>query len=231
MPTQPSPQPFQALLLKVDIERIEALERRYRNQEVTTSISHQSLDLALVVTLAGTTEAVLEQVVGHQFREDAGTLTPAVSQDPGHGQSRVVVQDAPGHPAQERKRRDMTVAERLGRLCGVGLDEARVAVGKVQHEVVDGLLHSSDDCLGLAEVALGISGRMGQRNVHLPCPAPALAHVVLDYRVPAVKAVLSSQTVVDPLSRVALLLRKTAVILQDQVDHPAVWVQLRSAGR
>ena len=92
----------------------------------------------------------------------------------------------------------MTVAERLRRLCGVGLHEAPVAVGKVQHEVVDGLLHSVDDRLGLAEVALGISGRMGQRNVHLPCPAATLAHVVLDYRVLAVEAVLGSQALVDP---------------------------------
>ena len=49
---------------------------------------------------------------------------PPMSQDPGHRQPRVVVQDAPGHAAQERERRDVTVAERLGRLCGVGFDEA-----------------------------------------------------------------------------------------------------------
>ena len=51
-------------------------------------------------------EPVLEQVVGYEFREDAGTLPPVVSQDPGHGQSRVVVQDAPGHATQEREGRD-----------------------------------------------------------------------------------------------------------------------------
>ena len=37
------------------------------------------------------------------------------------------VDDAPGHAAQERERRDATVAERLGRLRGVRFDEARVA--------------------------------------------------------------------------------------------------------
>ena len=125
----------------------------------------------------------------------------------------------------------MTVAERLGRLCGVGLDEACVALGKVQHEVVDGLLHSSDHRLGLAEVALGITRRMGQRNVHLPCPAATFAHVVLDYRVLAIEAVLGSQPVVDPLRSVALLLRETTVILQDTVDHPAVRIQLRATRR
>ena len=57
-------------------------------------------------------EPLLEQVVGYELREDAGTLPPVVSQDPGHGQSRVVVDDAPGHATQEREGRDVTVAER-----------------------------------------------------------------------------------------------------------------------
>ena len=128
------------------------------------------------------------------------------------------------------KSRDMAVAERLRRLCGVGLDEACVAVGKVQHEVVDGLLHSADHRLRLAEVALGITRRIGERNVHLPRPA-ALAHVALHYRVLAAESVLRSQALVDTLRSVALLLRKTTVLLQDPAHHPAVRVQLRSPGQ
>ena len=71
-----------------------------------------------------TENSVIEQVVGLEFREHTSTLAPAVSQDPGHRQFRVVVDDAPGHAAQERERRDVTVAERPGRLRGVGFDEA-----------------------------------------------------------------------------------------------------------
>ena len=40
-------------------------------------------------------------------------------------------------------------------LRGIGFDEACVAVEKIQDEVVGGLLHSVDDRLRLAEVALG----------------------------------------------------------------------------
>ena len=50
-------------------------------------------------------------------------------------------------------------------------------------------------------------------DVHLPRPATTLPHVVLDYRVPAVEPVLGSQPVVDPLRRVTLLLRETAVLI------------------
>ena len=56
--------------------------------------------------------------------------------------------------------------------------------------------------------------------------ATPLSHVVLDYRVLTGEAVLRSQTVIDPLRRVPLLLRKTTVILQYPVDHPVVRVQL-----
>ena len=74
----------------------------------------------------------------------------------------------------------MPVAERLGSLRRVGLDEATVAVDHVQREVVDGLLHSPDYGTRLAEVALRLAGRMRQRHVHLPRPQAMLAHVVLD---------------------------------------------------
>ena len=52
--------------------------------------------------------------------------------------------------------------------AGLRVDEACVAcVAFFQHcsQYVDGLLHSDNDNLGLAEVALGITRRMGERNV------------------------------------------------------------------
>ena len=40
------------------------------------------------------------------------------------------------HPSQERERLDVIVAECLHSLCGVGLDEACVAMGKVKDKLV-----------------------------------------------------------------------------------------------
>ena len=50
----------------------------------------------------------------------------------------------------------------------------------------------------------------------------------VDYRVLAGEPVLRSQTIIDPLRRVPLLLRKTPVLFQYPVDHPVVRVQLRA---
>ena len=72
-------------------------------------------------------------------------LAPAVAQYPGHRQLRVVVQNALGHAAQRGESRDVAVQERLGGLCRIGLHEAAIAVGQVQHQVVRLPLHPADD--------------------------------------------------------------------------------------
>ena len=125
----------------------------------------------------------------------------------------------------------MTIAERLRGLGRVGLDEAPVAVGKVQHEVVDGTLHTADHGLRLSEVALRVTGSMRQRHVHLPCRQTPLTHVVLDYRVLAGEPVLISQALEDALGGVTLLPGAATVLIQDPVDHTPVRVNLRPARR
>ena len=72
---------------------------------------------------------------------------------------------------------------------------------------------------------------MGQQHVHLTRPASMLAHVVLDYRVPAAEPVLGPQTLIDALGGVVLLSGKTPVLLKDPVYHPAVGFQLGSSWR
>ena len=64
--------------------------------------------------LAGTAEPVIEQVVGLEFREGTGALPPSITQDLGHRQLGVVVEDALGHSAQDGEGRYMAVQERLG---------------------------------------------------------------------------------------------------------------------
>ena len=76
----------------------------------------------------------------------------------GHRQLGVVVQDALGHAAQKGKGRDVTVQKGLGGLCRIGLHEATVAVGQVQHQVVHLALHSGDHRHCLPEVALAWPG-------------------------------------------------------------------------
>ena len=133
------------------------------------------------------------------------SLSSTVSQYPGNGQTGVVVHDALGNASQERERRDVSVAERLGGLGRVCPGEHGITVRKVEDEEVDLTLHSSYYRPRLPEVALGVSGRMHERHEHLTCPQAALSDVVLDDRVPAVEAVLVSQAIVYALGGVPLL--------------------------
>ena len=171
MPSEPGVHPFQAAPLQVGVQRLKALEGRRRRQEVAPHIAHHALDLPLVVALGGTAEPVIEKVVGLKLGEGPGAFTASIPQYPGHRQLRVVVEDALGRPTQEGECRHVAVQERLGGLGRIGRDEASVAVGQVQDEVVGFALHPADDHQGLAEVALGVARRMGQRREHLLRPA------------------------------------------------------------
>jgi hypothetical protein len=112
----------------------------------------------------------------------------------------------------------VAVEEGLGPLRRVGPDEARVRVRQVEAEEVDLAPLAADHRHRLAEVDLGMAGRMNKRDEHLPHPLPPLADVVLHDRVAAGEAVLGPQPLVDPLGRVPLLGRRRAVLLQDPVD-------------
>ena len=70
-------------------------------RKVAAHVAHHALHLPLVVALPGPAEPVVEQVVRLELGEGSGALSPAVSQDPGHRQPGVVVEDALGHSPQE----------------------------------------------------------------------------------------------------------------------------------
>ena len=169
--------------------------------------------------------------MGLQLGKDPGALALAIAQDARHRQRAVVVEDRPRHPAEEGERRIVAVTERLARLPGIRLHEARVAVRQVHREEVDLLFLAPDHRRRLAEVDLGMTRRVRQRHEHLPRPPPALAHVVLDDRVAAREPVLLPQPVEDPLRRVPLLGRASLILLQDPVDDADVGIELGTCPR
>ncbi len=126
-----------ALSREIIVQRLDALNPRNRHEEVPPDEADQPLDLALVVALARPAEPVLEQIMRLQLREDARSLPLSIAQDAGDCQLGVVVQDGAGDAAEERNRRVVAIAERLGRLRRIGLHEAGVTVGKVEGKEVD----------------------------------------------------------------------------------------------
>jgi hypothetical protein len=207
MAADPVIEPLEAALLEMRVELGEAGDARDRHQEVTARVADQALDLAFVVALAGPAEAVEEQVVRLQLGEGAGPLTLAITEDAGHRQLGVVVEDRLGHAAQKGERRVVAVEESLDPLGRVGLDEAPIRVRQVKAEEVDLLPDAPDHRHRLAKVNLRMAGRVGERDEYLAPPLPPLADVVLHRRVAAGKAVLGAQAFVDPLGGVPLLRR------------------------
>ncbi len=176
-------------------------------------------DLALVVPVARTAEAIGEQIVAQQSRERPRPRARAIAADLGHGQPRVVVQDRLRYAPEERERRDMTVEECLRRLGRIRLHERRVRMRQVHVEPVHLLAHAANHADGLAEVDLGVTRRVGERHERLAGSELLLMHVVLHRRVAAAVAVLRLQPLEDTLGRMALLRRRLLVLRQDRFDH------------
>ena len=105
-----------------------------------------------------------------------------------------------------------------------------VAVWRRQNEVVDPALLSTYGRPRLAEVALRVSRWVFQRHEHLACMSPAFPDVVLDDGVAARKPVLVSQSLVDALGGVALLLRDVEIVLEYPVYDSGVRAYLGSSG-
>src|SRR3954447_21598262 len=125
----------------------------------------------------------------------------------------------------------MPVEKGFGALGRVGFDEARIRVGQVEAEEVDGLPDPADHRDRLAEVDLGVTRGMDEGNEHLPRSGLLLAHVGLHGGVAARIGVLVPQALVDPLGRVALLGRRRAVRLQNAINDRCERIELGAGWR
>ena len=99
-------------------------------------------------------------------------------------------------------------------------------MGQVDDEAVGLALHAADDHQGLAEVALRVPRRMGQRDEHLLGLTVVLPDVVLDRGVSAVEAVFVPEALEDALGGVALLPGTPQVVLQEPADDAGVGLLL-----
>jgi hypothetical protein len=194
------------------------VRRRDGDEEVAACEADERLDVPLLVGPADQAEVVLEPVVALEPEELGGELAVAGAGDLGHGDLGVVVADPARHPAEEGEGADVSLEERLGALAGEGRDEDRVGVRQRHDEHGDGGGLAVERDLGLAEVGLGLAGRVGQRDEDLGGAKPPGADGVLDRGQPALVAVLVPQPLEDPLGGVPLLLGGLLVVLEDLVD-------------
>src|SRR6266700_2442462 len=93
------------------VQRLEAFEHRDGYEEVPSRIANQPFDFALVVAFARSAEPILEQVVRLQLGKHARALPLAVTEDTGHRDLGVVVQDRLRYAAEECKRPNVAIAE------------------------------------------------------------------------------------------------------------------------
>src|SRR6266568_740485 len=102
------------------VQRLEAFEHRDGYEEVPSRIANQP------VAFARSAEPILEQVVRLQLGKHARALPLAVTEDAGHRDLGVVVQDRLRYAAEECKRPNVAITEGFRRLCRIADHEAGV---------------------------------------------------------------------------------------------------------
>ena len=163
--------------------------------------------------------------------EERGPLARPVRQDLRHETPVVVVEGRDRHLAEEGKGVDVTINPSLSSGRRIGPDITGIAVRQVEDEEVRLLLDAADNHNRLAEIGLGVPGRMGQRHKHLPAAPFALPHVILHDRVAAGETVLVPEPLEHPLGRMALLAMDIEIAFQPAIDDLGEPVQLRALDR
>src|SRR5450755_2121265 len=119
MATQTVSHSTAAAFKQIGVQRLEALEHRDWYEEVPSRIADQPFDFALVVAFAGSAEPILEQVVRLQLSEHARPSPLAVTEDAGHRNLGVVIQDRLRYATEEGKCPNVAVAEGFRCLCRI----------------------------------------------------------------------------------------------------------------
>src|SRR5450759_3311524 len=144
-----------AAFQQIGVQRFEALERRDWYEEVPSRIADEPFDFALVVAFARPAEPILEQVVRLQLGEHARALPLAITEDAGHRDLGVVIQDRLWNPAEECERPNVAVTEGFRRLSRIADHKAGIRVRQVKSEEVDLALDATNDADGFTKVYLG----------------------------------------------------------------------------
>jgi hypothetical protein len=166
----------------------------------------QLVPVAVVVRQPGGIQAehqtgIAEPDLGNHWRVPSPRMRATAS--PG-----IVVQDRLRHAAENGEGGIVPVQKGLDPLGRVGFDKAGIRVRQVQAEKVDLLPHAADHRHRLAEIGLGMTGRVGQRHEHFLRLGTMLAHIVLHARIAAGITVLGAPALENALGRVSLLRRR-----------------------
>ena len=174
--------------------------------------------MAFIVTFGRPPKFVIEQIVRLKLREGAGPLTSAIAANPGHCDSRIVIEHRQGHAAEESKCRIVTVTKRFGRLRRIGFDEDCVRVRQHHNEVMQLAFKTTDHARRLAKINLRMPRGVAQWHENLFRPPLLLPNIIRDNGDPAREAMFITQPLMDTLRRVTLLLDPTHIVREDPVD-------------
>jgi hypothetical protein len=178
-----------------------------------------TFDATLVVSLPRASKTRLEQEVADQGFEPVRQLPFLQPEDALHRRRQVIVNQAPGHPAQVRERPHMSIQEAGAITMIVQVDEVAARVHQPHQELPCLAAHAAFVDGHIEEVHLGlIAGTMNQRNVHLRCPPPLLRQIAAHRPLPNLHALFPQLAIKARRRQPVLAIQPRRPFLHQRID-------------
>ncbi len=150
--------------------------------------------------------------MGQHLAEQPRPPAGAIWFDLRHQTAVVIVEDRLRHGTEEGEGMDMTIHPGFRRRRWIGPDVAGMALRQIQREEVGLLLNAADPHDHFAEISLGVTRCVRQRNEYFAMPPTVLAEIVLDDGIATLEPMLVAKPLEDPLGGMPLLTRSLMIL-------------------
>jgi len=155
---------FRAFSFQISVKCRKVLKFRERNHKVLADVFDGVLDMPFLLRLANTTKMVLKKVTGFQLHKTIGGRAATTTDDLCDIDLGVVKCDQRRNAAEKMKESFQGFLKCFGTFTGKGLDITYITVRKRNGGIGNLLTQAADDGLSVAEIKLGLTGRMGKRH-------------------------------------------------------------------
>jgi len=132
-----------------------------------------------LVTLAGASVVIADQIMRQEAAEQFGPFACAVREDARHQAAVVVIKNRHRHAPEEGEGVNVTIDPGFSRRRRIRPDITGIAVRQIEGKVVGLSFDTTDDNHRLAEVGLRMAWPVRQWHEHLAPPPFALSDVIL----------------------------------------------------
>ena len=204
-----------ALRFKMTVETFKIFELRHRHKMIPTGITDRVFNVTFLLRLTHAAEMVTKKKMRLNAQKLARRFRTATAHDLANRNFRIIELDQCRNATEKMKGPFQALLKTLRAFDGKNLKITNVAVRQGQLRISELRHHASDLCACKAEIELGFTRRMLQRNIKRSMRSLQITQRFVKNRLTTDITVFLAKTRENPLTRVTLLDRNLPVILKN----------------